>query len=52
MNDNELRVWGAKWCPCTTNLQSLRWLYEYPMRVRKFQDALWEQLYSQKGTAR
>ena len=52
MNDYELRVWGAKWHPCTTNIQSLRWLYEFPTKMRQIQDTLWEQLYSQKGAVK
>ena len=46
MNEKELREWGRQWYPCTTNPQSLRWLYEFPLRMRELQDKLWEQ---QKG---
>ena len=50
MNEKELREWGRQWYPCTTNMQSLRWLYEFPREMKRIQDELWEQLQAQKGT--
>lgn len=49
MNEKELREWGARWCPCTTNPQSLRWLHEFPLRMRELQDKI-EREQAQKGT--
>ena len=50
MNEKELREWGQRWYPLTTNAQSLRWLYEFPLRMRELQDRLWnERQMVQKG---
>lgn len=48
MNEKELREWGRQWCPCTTNPQSLRWLHDWPVRIREMQDKI-EREQAQKG---
>ena len=40
MSTQELIAWGRRYYPLTTNIQSLRWLYEWPQRINRQLDAI------------
>ena len=43
MSTQELIAWGRRYYPLTTNIQSLRWLYEWPQRINRQLDAIEKQ---------